>query len=213
MFPGSEDHVGAPAKDNRLFVEAVLYRYRARHSVARPAGAFWRLEEHPSSLQPRDEARGMGAFMSGAEGADADHDYAMLDSTSAPAHQHSAGAQKKGAGQALGCRTGGLTTKIHATCDALGHSTVFFLTPGQAHARQGAEARVLAPVAAAGKTAVIPPPSRRKSQRNDDTAQPQIGPQPATALLIQTAQFILSQFQGSKTRIELRSRNKLGTTT
>jgi transposase len=29
MLPGSEEHVGVTAKDNRLFVEAVLYRYRA----------------------------------------------------------------------------------------------------------------------------------------------------------------------------------------
>jgi len=29
ILPGREGHVGATAKDNRLFVEAVLYRYRA----------------------------------------------------------------------------------------------------------------------------------------------------------------------------------------
>ena len=29
LLPGREGHVGATAKDNRLFVEAVLYRYRA----------------------------------------------------------------------------------------------------------------------------------------------------------------------------------------
>ena len=28
-LPGREGHVGVTAKDNRLFVEAVLYRYRA----------------------------------------------------------------------------------------------------------------------------------------------------------------------------------------
>lgn len=28
-LPGREGHVGRMAKDNRLFVEAVLYRYRA----------------------------------------------------------------------------------------------------------------------------------------------------------------------------------------
>jgi transposase len=28
-LPGRDGHVGATAKDNRLFVEAVLYRYRA----------------------------------------------------------------------------------------------------------------------------------------------------------------------------------------
>ena len=29
FLPGREGHVGVTAKDNRLFVEAVLYRYRA----------------------------------------------------------------------------------------------------------------------------------------------------------------------------------------
>ena len=29
ILPGREGHVGATAKDNRLFVEAVIYRYRA----------------------------------------------------------------------------------------------------------------------------------------------------------------------------------------
>jgi transposase len=29
LLPGREDRVGATAKDNRLFVQAVLYRYRA----------------------------------------------------------------------------------------------------------------------------------------------------------------------------------------
>lgn len=29
LLPGREGHVGGTATDNRLFVEAVLYRYRA----------------------------------------------------------------------------------------------------------------------------------------------------------------------------------------
>ena len=29
LLPGREGHVGVTAKDNRLFLEAVLYRYRA----------------------------------------------------------------------------------------------------------------------------------------------------------------------------------------
>ncbi len=81
-----------------------------------------------------------------------------------------------------------MTTKIHATCDALGNATGFFLTPGQAHDLAGADAllpqvkadtiiadkaydadeRMLEPLAAAGKTAVIPPKSNRKIQREYD---------------------------------------------
>ena len=52
--------------------------------------------------------------------ADADNEYAMIDSTIVRAHQHSAGAQKKdGEDQAIGRSKGGLSTKIHAMVDAL----------------------------------------------------------------------------------------------
>ena len=39
----------------------------------------------------------------------------MLDSTSVKAHQHNAGARKKGECEAIGRSAGGLTIKIHAT--------------------------------------------------------------------------------------------------
>jgi transposase len=81
-----------------------------------------------------------------------------------------------------------LSTKIHATVDALGNPIGFHLTPGQAHDLEGADAllpaleadtviadkaydadeRVIEPLAAAGKSAVIPPKSSRKSQRDYD---------------------------------------------
>ena len=41
--------------------------------------------------------------------------------------------------ECIGRSKGGLTTKIHATCDALGNPTGFHLTPGQAHDLQGAD--------------------------------------------------------------------------
>jgi transposase len=72
---------------------------------------------------------------------DADNEYAMIDSTIVRAHQHSAGARKKGAeDQALGRSRGGLSTKIHATVDALGNPTGFHLTGGQEHDLAGADA-------------------------------------------------------------------------
>jgi len=81
-----------------------------------------------------------------------------------------------------------LSTKIHATVDALGNPTGFFLTGGQVSDLAGAdallptlaaplliadrgydaEARVLAPLREAGKTAVIPPKRNRKIQREYD---------------------------------------------
>ena len=42
--------------------------------------------------------------------------------------------------QAIGRSVGGFSTKIHATCDALGNPTGFHLTAGQAHDLVGADA-------------------------------------------------------------------------
>lgn len=81
-----------------------------------------------------------------------------------------------------------MSTKIHATVDALGNPTGFHLTPGQAHDLEGADvllsdtpaeailadkaydahARVIEPLLEAGKTVVIPPRCTRKDQRDYD---------------------------------------------
>ena len=93
-LPGSEGSVGVTAANNRLFVEAVLYRYRA--------GIPWRdLPErfgdwkniHRRFSRWAESGVWEQVFRSLAE--DADNEYAMIDSTIVRAHQHSAGAQKK----------------------------------------------------------------------------------------------------------------------
>ena len=81
-----------------------------------------------------------------------------------------------------------MSTKIHATVDALGNPTGFFLTPGQACDLDGsdvlladvpadtviadkaydADDRVIRPLEQAGKTAVIPPRRTRKNPRPYD---------------------------------------------
>jgi len=94
LLPGREKTVGVTAKDNRLFVEAVLYRYRAgiawrdlperfgdwknvhrRHQRWSESGVWERVFKHLS-----DEA---------------DNEYAAIDSTIVRAHQHAAGARGK----------------------------------------------------------------------------------------------------------------------
>ena len=94
LLPGSEGWVGATAHDNRLFVEAVLYRYRA--------GIPWRdLPErfgNPIQVHTRFSRwakSGVWARAFQHLAADPDNEYAMIDSTIVRAHQHSAGAQKK----------------------------------------------------------------------------------------------------------------------
>jgi transposase len=94
LLPGREGHVGVTAKDNRLFVEAVVYRYRA--------GIPWR--DLPERFGPwkavhtrfsRWAASGVWARVLQHLAGEADNEYAMIDSTIVRAHQHSAGAQKK----------------------------------------------------------------------------------------------------------------------
>ena len=81
-----------------------------------------------------------------------------------------------------------MSTKIHATVDALGNPTGFLLTPGQACDLDGsdvllaevqadtviadkaydADKRVIQPLQQAGKSFVIPPRSNRKNPRPYD---------------------------------------------
>jgi len=93
FLPGREGHVGGTAFDNRLFVDAVLYRYRA--------GVPWRdLPERFGDWKnvhrrwSRWAQSGVWENLFKHLAADADNEYAMIDSTIVRAHQHSAGAKK-----------------------------------------------------------------------------------------------------------------------
>jgi transposase len=94
LLPGREGSVGVTAADNRLFVDAVLFRYRT--------GVPWRdLPEWFGDGRKvhlrfsRWTKSGVWERMFRMLAADADNEYAMLDSTIVRAHQHSAGAKKK----------------------------------------------------------------------------------------------------------------------
>jgi transposase len=96
LLPGRVGHVGGTARDNRLCVEVVRYRYRA--------GIPWRdLPERFGDWKnthrrfSRWAASGVWERVFAVLSADADNEYALLDSTIVRAHQHSAGARKKGA--------------------------------------------------------------------------------------------------------------------
>ena len=94
LLPGKKGDVGVTAKDNRLFVEAVLYRYRG--------GVAWRdLPERFGDYRvihtrfSRWAKKGIWEKIFKILAQDADNEYAMIDSTIIKAHQHSAGARKK----------------------------------------------------------------------------------------------------------------------
>src|ERR1700758_3820519 len=87
-------HVGGTAADNRLFVEAVLYRYRA--------GIPWRdLPERFGDWKIVHQRFSRWAKSRVFErifkqlAIDNDNEYMMIDATIVRAHQHSAGARKK----------------------------------------------------------------------------------------------------------------------
>ena len=93
VLPGRPGHVGGTAKDNRLFVEAVLYRYRA--------GLPWRvLPERFGDFRVihtrhmRWSKRGVWQQLFEQLAAEADNEYALIDSTIVRAHQHAAGAKE-----------------------------------------------------------------------------------------------------------------------
>jgi transposase len=116
-----------------------------------------------------------------------------------------------------------LSTKIHALVDALGNPIGFFLTGGEAHDLAGADAllpamaaetliadkafdadeRVLEPLAAAGKTAVIPPRANRLITREYDRDLYK------TRHLIENFFAKLKQFRAIATRYDKTARNFL----
>ena len=131
--------------------------------------------------------------------------------------------KKAGEDQAIGRSRGGLSTKIHALVDALGNPVNFFLTGGEAHDLVGADhllpsmqadtliadkafdadERVIAPLAAAGKTAVIPPKANRRLPRDYDQYIYQ------ARHLIENFFAKLQQFRAIATRYDKTARNFL----
>ena len=116
-----------------------------------------------------------------------------------------------------------MSTKIHTLVDALGNPLGFFLTPGQAHDLQGADAllphmkadtlladkafdadqRVIEPLQKAGKTCVIPPKSNRKAPRPFDKEMYK------ARHLIENFYARLKQFRAIATRYDKTARNFL----
>ena len=94
LLPGRPETVGTTAKNNRLFVEAVIYRYRS--------GIPWRdLPERFGEWRnihkrhTRWASSGVWERVFKELSIHPDNEYQMIDSTIVRAHQHSAGALKK----------------------------------------------------------------------------------------------------------------------
>ncbi|MEO9148674.1 MAG: IS5 family transposase [Burkholderiaceae bacterium] len=226
VLPGREGHVGVTARDNRLFVDAVLYRYRAGiawRDLPERFGDFRVVHLRPLALEHNRRVAALvcraGTGPRQRVRLNRQHDCACP-----PAQR---GGKKRGPGQnnqAIGRSRGGLSTKIHATVDALGNPTGFHLTPGQAHDLEGADvllkdseaeaviadkaydaqARVIEPLLKAGKQVVIPPRSTRKQQRDYDRHLYK------ARHLIENFFARLKQYRAIATRYDKTARNFLG---
>ncbi len=94
LLPGQAGHVGVTARDNRLFVEAVLFRYRAGipwRDLPERFGDWKNVHRRFSRWAKAGVWQCLFQYLS----IEADNEYAMIDSTIVRAHQHSAGAPKK----------------------------------------------------------------------------------------------------------------------
>ena len=94
LLPGRAGTPGHRAKDNRLFVDALLYRYRT--------GIPWR--DLPARFgAPKIVHQRFGRWAKSGVflrifkslASDPDNEFMMIDATIVRAHQHSAGARKK----------------------------------------------------------------------------------------------------------------------
>jgi transposase len=96
LLPGRPGHVGRNSdKGNRLFVEAVVWKFRT--------SAPWRdlperFGDGKNTHKPfsRWAESGVWERLFKTLADDPDNEYAMIDATIIRAHQHSAGARKKG---------------------------------------------------------------------------------------------------------------------
>jgi transposase len=222
LLPGRAGSVGVTAKNNRLFLNAVLYRYRVGMPWRDLPNYFgnWSVVHTRFSRWAKS---GVLLKVLGYLAADADNEYAMIDSSIVRAHQHSSVAEKDRESQAIGRSKGGLSTKIHTVVDALGNPIIFALTPGQACDLDGsdillpgleaktiladkaydADERVIEPLLAAGKEIVIPSKKNRTEPRTIDKELYK------ARHLIENFFCKLKQFRAIATRYEKTSRNFL----
>jgi transposase len=128
----SEQGAGRPGKNDRNFIEAVLWWRRT--------GVPWRdLPEEfgawKTVFNRFDRWAKNGRWERVLEGlqTDRDNEWHSIDSTINRAHQHAAGGKGGAAEQGLGRSRGGLSTKVHLVVDALRLPITFEITEGQRH--------------------------------------------------------------------------------
>ncbi|MFD7880662.1 IS5 family transposase [Streptomyces sp. NPDC059766] len=142
LLPDRTPVRGGRWRDHREVIDAIAFKFQTGTQWVHLPEKYgnWRGVYNRLRMWAIDGTweRVFTALMAQAD-ADEDLDWAVsVDSTIVRAHQHAAGARKKGppAGEpddhAIGRSRGGLTTKIHLAADARCRPLAFVLTAGQA---------------------------------------------------------------------------------
>ena len=180
FLPGRPDSVGVTARDNRLFVDGVLWVLRSGAEWKDLPGEYgkWKTSHKRYTRWARS---GIWKKVFQVLLDDPDNRYVMIDSTIVRTHQQAVCGKGGGQGEAVGRSRGGLSTRIHMVTDAQGQPVRFALTGGQEAdapqaislltgietegiiADKGYESNgILAFIRDPGAAAVIPPKSNRK---------------------------------------------------
>ncbi len=186
LLSGKAGDPGCAARNNRRFVEAVLWVMRAGSPWRDLPAGFGRWHRTDVRFSRRREP-GVWERTATAMRGDADLEHLFLDSAMVRAHRHSSGTPKKAGGQEIGSSRGGPTTKWHAAVDALGNPARIMLSAGQVADIDQATALIedqpagfivadqeydsdafVAAITAQGSQAVIPPRSNRLRPRSLD---------------------------------------------
>ena len=130
LVPGKETDRGSTGRDNRLFVDAVLWIARTSSPWRDLPDAFGNWKQRVRALFPLGQEGRMGESFQSVGGRSGlripDHRFNHRPSSS------TCGRRKRGTqNQAIGRSRGGLTSKIHIAVDALGNPLRFILTGGQ----------------------------------------------------------------------------------
>ncbi|WP_342627348.1 IS5 family transposase [Nguyenibacter vanlangensis] len=120
---------GRSGRDNRLFIEAVLWIVRTGSPWRDLPATFGNWNTAFRRFRDWREADVFKRIFDALSG-DPDMEYAMVDATIVKVHRHGQGAKGGTQSQAIGRSKGGITTKILALTDALGNLVRFKLLPG-----------------------------------------------------------------------------------
>jgi transposase len=132
LLPGRKSDRGVTAKDNRLCLEAVLWRVRAGLPWRDLPAEFGHWNSVFTRFRRWLRAKVFDRIFKALSG-EPDFEYAMIDGTIVTVHQKASGARGGAETNAIGPSRGGLTSKIVALVDALGNLVRFVRLPGQRH--------------------------------------------------------------------------------